>query len=747
MVTDSVINPVVVENRRPNRLLSLELTGFRGFNRSMRLDFDASAVLINGANGSGKTSLFDALQWLLTGDIPRLQALQLRKADEYLLNTYVRSEQAIVEAYFRVDDKEVRARRRGTSRNSALDVETHGGKFSQSEAEKVLARLLAPGELALSEVLHTSGLLQQDDLRQLLQTKPDARYRQLMRLLGLEAVEHFERVAAGRKKQAAEARSLALEASKRAHAQVAHAHEQLETAQLQVERASSTVDLAGRLERIASELSGAVRFAGPVLSQASLEPVLEDAGRLRRQVEYLARVEAGMPSSLPSGSGTEVAALDSQLASSEANVDAARRTLVAATASREAAQRTHDAITRLAAAALPLLEAHDSEARPCPVCDSPVDHAAVAARLTVKASGAELVASAQVARDEAQSLLRSQQNAHEALVENRAALLQESERRAEVVERWRQLYELIPALEVGTYVAAVALWRPINPSELAPDTRGYAYMEMQQHREELRVALAGLLDAVGQIELRLREVLQEQAAARMAAERAGSLPRFIETVERLREEAAMRAAEHEASRRSEQTASALASATTSAAAEIFRDRFATLEPLMNDVYARLAPHPSFSHLSFRVESFRAKGTATAIVTDYERDITINPLLIFSSAQTNIVVLAAFLALGWAAGNSGLPFLLLDDPMQALDDVNVLGFADLARFVRRERQLVLGTHEQRFAGLLERKLSGRREREDLLIHDFVGWSRSGPEVETRRVEPVEVAARVLSTQVA
>ena len=95
----------------------------------------------------------------------------------------------------------------------------------------------------------------------------------------------------------------------------------------------------------------------------------------------------------------------------------------------------------------------------------------------------------------------------------------------------------------------------------------------------------------------------------------------------------------------------------------------------------------------------------------------------------------------------MPFLLLDDPMQALDDVNVLGFADLTRFVRRERQLIVAKHEQRFAGLLERKLSGRRGGEDSLVHDFVGWSRSGPNIETRRVNPVEVPSRVLVTDVA
>ena len=110
------------------------------------------------------------------------------------------------------------------------------------------------------------------------------------------------------------------------------------------------------------------------------------------------------------------------------------------------------------------------------------------------------------------------------------------------------------------------------------------------------------------------------------------------------------------------------------------------------------------------------------------------MLVFSSAQANAVVLAAFLALGWAAGDRGFPFVLLDDPLQALDDVNVLGFADLARRLRRQRQVVLATHEERFASLLERKLTGRAEGEELIVHRFLSWSRSGPLVDTRTISP-------------
>src|SRR4051812_24148676 len=82
------------------RLTSLTIEGFRGFNRKTRLDFDASAVLLQGQNGSGKTSVFDALQWLLTGDLPRIHPWRLRKNDEFVVNAYCSPHIASVEATF-----------------------------------------------------------------------------------------------------------------------------------------------------------------------------------------------------------------------------------------------------------------------------------------------------------------------------------------------------------------------------------------------------------------------------------------------------------------------------------------------------------------------------------------------------------------------------------------------------------------------------------------------------------------------
>ena len=53
------------------RLAYLELEGFRGWPQPRRFEFSADVVLVTGANGTGKTSLFDAILWGLTGEIAR----------------------------------------------------------------------------------------------------------------------------------------------------------------------------------------------------------------------------------------------------------------------------------------------------------------------------------------------------------------------------------------------------------------------------------------------------------------------------------------------------------------------------------------------------------------------------------------------------------------------------------------------------------------------------------------------------
>ena len=100
-------------------------------------------------------------------------------------------------------------------------------------------------------------------------------------------------------------------------------------------------------------------------------------------------------------------------------------------------------------------------------------------------------------------------------------------------------------------------------------------------------------------------------------------------------------------------------------------------------------------------------------------------MVFSSAQANVAALCYFIGLAFASGESDFGFVLMDDPLQSMDDVNALGFSDLCRSLRKEKQLIISSHEARLTNLLRRKLSPRNEPLRTIVIEFDSWNRSGP----------------------
>lgn len=147
----------------------------------------------------------------------------------------------------------------------------------------------------------------------------------------------------------------------------------------------------------------------------------------------------------------------------------------------------------------------------------------------------------------------------------------------------------------------------------------------------------------------------------------------------------------------------------------------------------MAPHPTFDRLSFAHEVYYGQGSSVPLAIDQQADRTISPAVGFSSAQANVAALCYFIALAFASSEVDFNFVLLDDPLQSMDDVNVLGFADLCRFLRKEKQLIISTHEDRLRNLLQRKLVARGETLNTLVLNFTAWNRMGPHIEVERIE--------------
>ena len=125
-------------------------------------------------------------------------------------------------------------------------------------------------------------------------------------------------------------------------------------------------------------------------------------------------------------------------------------------------------------------------------------------------------------------------------------------------------------------------------------------------------------------------------------------------------------------------------------------------------------------------------------------ITIDePRTVLSSSQLNVLAVAAFLALNLSVPAPPLALVAMDDPLQSLDNVNLLGLSDLLRRLRGRRQIILSTHDDRLASLLERKLRPVGVDERTVAVSLNAWDTSGPQVKLVDVRRDEAGLRLVS----
>jgi energy-coupling factor transporter ATP-binding protein EcfA2 len=88
----------------------------------------------------------------------------------------------------------------------------------------------------------------------------------------------------------------------------------------------------------------------------------------------------------------------------------------------------------------------------------------------------------------------------------------------------------------------------------------------------------------------------------------------------------------------------------------------------------------------------------------EQQIVVSPALFFSDAQLNVLAISMFLAGGLRQRWSRLQTLIIDDPIQQLDEMNVCAFLDLIRGLAEDRQFIVFTCSRDFYLLALDKLS-------------------------------------------
>lgn len=721
------------------RLVSLEVAGFRGLATRQTFDLDADAVVVVGANGNGKTSLFDAILWALCGRIPRLGT-----DDAQVLSRFSDAGQATVVLRLRPKAAEptVTVTRTFDGKDMRIALDAPEGSLRGPEAEGRLIRMLwreastaaSPAD-AIATALTRSLYLQQDLLRDFVDAATEQeRFSAVSELVGAGRIAELQ---------------IELERAKKSWTAATNS------------RASELQPYRSRLSTMESRLTELTRRAPSVagaLDEADWAQWWEDVRRLGVTAAIVERESRGAAIAVDAAlkqiaaarhaemrklESLEVLTLDIRALASAQEPDLgplrdavadrrreleAVRIKVREEQERLAENRRREAelddqsqqVRALAKLALKQL------GHTCPVCEQQYDVSATRTRLEalahsdVKRHPREGLEGRGGAESDLLSGLLSALAASELAASSAELALIGGERAASQLQAARKGVRERLAAVTPTPNEFVDSIIAVREASASLRQRVAKLERLQQTGESLALRLALIGDAAI-----MRELHKEIGVSRAKLQRdEGELAARTVTGDR---------------------AQKIIEALRDAALRLVTERVKEIEPVLSDMYSRIDVHPAFRIVRFLASVVRGRGQLATVVSDplfgIESD---EPGSVLSSSQLNALAVCLFLSLNLGIAQPPLDAAILDDPLQSLDDINLLGLVDLLRQTKDRRQLCVSTHDARFGSLLARKLRPRSSQQRTLVIELDTWSRQGPQVRTYEIESDPVPLRLLAS---
>lgn len=693
-------------------LTSLSVSGFGGIASELTIDLDARVVILVGRNGLGKTTLCDAIVWALTGVHPR-------GADPQNLYT---STPATVALSGVSGARAWRVSR--VARASADEITVHHGAsaLQGSAAQEWIDRTLFPHQdlsQSVAALLSDSVYLQQETLRAFLSGRSDdERFAGLARMVGARRLSQFvsdfdsERRQWSKAIKAGEVEMAAVQSRAQSlRADVIAMEAQLSEAALANDGTSWESWLREVRRLTAVEPPDSVSEKSIALLTSSLSQI---QSRLLNALSQLEVLGDALTDAHPEGQGLWQRRVESDrsrvqrsaLALERAEAAAARADAVAAEA--RAWARTMDLrqqqMAQLAELALELLGSH------CPVCEQSIDAQIVSAHLhrlrALDGTGNSGYTNSLAAALNAASAAKAEQDGCVADLQSARAALQLSE------EELQQ-----EAIRQETRERLLDELNFRHDTDVDDQIRRRR-SEVQVQLEEVHALRAAATGFTEQIQLEgMRKRLD--ASRRQLAELTAAVTDMRNSLHK--------------DQRTARLATDVATNLKSASDDLVSQRLGEIQPLLDHLYAAVDPHPTFKSLRLATRVRYGHPRLDPIVADDDTGIEVkDPSLTLSTSQSNALAVVIFLAFSLGLSPTSLDTLLLDDPLQNLDDVHLLGLVDVLRHVRSRRQLVVTAHDRSFARLLARKLRATSPEEAVLVHDIESWARSGPRIRTSRI---------------
>lgn len=649
------------------RLSFIEVEGFRGIRAHLRINVPDGFLVVTGRNGSGKSTICDAVEFALTGTVSKYVSGSERgeSMEEYL---WWRGQRAAARNLVRVGIRDATGRE--------LVVTRTPGTFIVSDDQDLASTLcdiaVMPRE-PLAQLCRTAIIRDETVAAMSIDLAEVSRFTFVRTALGTDSLDEV----AERGKGVLNAIKKDVQAAEAAYAQARSDVATLVAELSSVRGMVAEVPDTSAAEEVIRRGLGDGNAAEPAqLLAAARQRVAvtrQENDALLRLVAEAARLE------------TEAQQLEERRAE-ESAFEVRQAQLAREIADATEIQRQHEERKSERQASVParaqlaaLYEAGRTlglqEGR-CPLCStkqSAAQFTAALERVAEELQDTERAAAAAdreaaAVRERVAVLKKEMQSVAEDLTHRRVEREELHRRRTLLVDQVRRF-----GVPVREKVEAEIVEAHVRHSqqELERIVAGIAVMEASE-----------MLDRAAELERRLSHV-QEQSADAEAELR--------------RQEAA------------QARAKGLLTRVRRAIGEVEEERLAGLDPLVKDLYSRLRPHSDWTDLSLAVRGDVRKFLSLSVGDD------VNPRFTFSSGQRRAIGLAFLLAVHLSRPWCRLLTLLLDDPVQHIDDFRSLYLVEVLGAIRKMgQQIVCAVEDEELAELICRRVRSAQEGDGLLM---------------------------------
>jgi chromosome segregation protein len=666
------------------RLAYVSVCGFRGFSKPLRLEFARGFTVIDGRNGVGKSSIFDAIEFALLGTIGKYGTVS---AAGETANSYIwwrgpgsSPTERFVEVGFDLDGETIPLRRTMLEEPepAALERVTTAMISSEYAPEHALRQLCASSIIRDEHIATLSLDLSESD-----------RFKRLRDALGASDADRWI-------KRGSRLYELAKRRREAAEKEVADATAAVTAAAVRIEELRKAIPDRSAVDEAETRLTTyAQRFVAASSPEASRDAI----SRHQLVVDGLARLEDDWPQIANGQSSLKELdqALDQErakLAAASATAEELRANLAAVSPSSEVRSTSQTYATLLTSGqSLGLQEGH------CPLCaasrtSDEFEQGIAIGRRRVDALDSEALKLAETEQRHQQA--QAQKGVHE----------------AEVVRLQSLKDALIRRLaDFNSRLTSLGLAADATLADIS-ETRQREQASVFQARQDLAV-----LDTLRYTQsLDTQKVAQESSQSRRAA--AESKLGLM--------------------RRSEARTKAVYDAARRASGEVLNERLDLVMPLMSEFYRRLRPHPIWEDIDYRLRGDVQRSLLLQVGED------LNPQFIYSSGQRRATGLAFLLSVNLSLSWNNWKSLLLDDPVQHIDDFRSVHLAEvLAKIVSTDRQIICAAEDEALADLIVRHLPVTAAREGKRV--TLGVNSDGALAKLREVTVAPHPSRVFAIE--